>query len=155
MGRILPRQCESQTSQVLLKTTDEFYPRIIVIDGQIQSVSTIVHSHFIVNRLWIPSSIKLNLSENVNSNENEKIQSDVIENQSKLAGIEMKASKRADLQCIADHFPRLHLKTNRDCDELKSGHSLHLVSLKSFFLRWLNSWVMSASISAHQSLGSI
>jgi hypothetical protein len=54
-----------------------FGPGIVVIDGRILSVFMIVRS------------------ENVNSNENERIESVVIENDSKLDRIESKAFERA------------------------------------------------------------
>jgi hypothetical protein len=62
--------------------------RTSVIDELIVSVSTIGHSDFIVNRLWLPSSIKLLSSESFYENGNEIIKSVVIEHQSRLAIIE-------------------------------------------------------------------
>jgi hypothetical protein len=77
---------QSQISQVLWTITDEFCPRTIAIDGRILWVSTIGPSHFIVSRLWLPSGIKLICSKSFC--ENQSIQSVVIENMSKLKGIE-------------------------------------------------------------------
>jgi hypothetical protein len=54
--------------------------------GQIQTVSRIGPSHSIVNRLWLPSQIKMICSKGFY--ENESIKSVVIENKSKLEGIE-------------------------------------------------------------------
>jgi hypothetical protein len=83
-------QSQSQISQ--------FYPRIIVVDGSIQSVSTIDPSHLFGNRLWLPSPIKFISSESIS--ENESIQSVVIENMSELECIETKAFEKTNLQLI-------------------------------------------------------
>jgi hypothetical protein len=52
-------------AQFRWKITDHVCHRIIGIDGQIQCVSTIRPSHFIVNRLWLPSPIKSIVIENM------------------------------------------------------------------------------------------
>jgi hypothetical protein len=48
----------------------------------------------------------------------------------------------------ADRFPRLDLNPGRDCHELKRGHFIELVWLKSFFLHRLKFWVRGAFLSA-------
>jgi hypothetical protein len=80
---------QSQTYQVQWEITDNFCPRIIVIDGLLLCGSRIGHSHLFVNKLWLPSSSQL-ISSKSNS-ENELIESVVIENRSKLGGVEPKA----------------------------------------------------------------
>jgi hypothetical protein len=52
------RRSRSRIFPVLWEITNEFCPRIIVIDGLIKSVSTIGRSDFIINKLWLPSWIK-------------------------------------------------------------------------------------------------
>jgi hypothetical protein len=49
----------------------------------------------------------------------------------------------------AHHFPQLHLNPGRDCHELKGGHSLELVWLKSIFMHWLKFWVRGALLCAN------
>jgi hypothetical protein len=69
---------QSQISQVVWEIADELCPRIIVIDGLLQCVSTIDRSPFFGDRLWLPSPIKIISSKTVY--ENESIKSVVIEN---------------------------------------------------------------------------
>jgi hypothetical protein len=87
---------QSQISQVLWEIAAEFCPRIIVIDGLIQCVSTIGHSDFLVNKLWLPSSIQLISSKNFSKTQS--IKSIVIENQSTLKIIESEAFQQIALQ---------------------------------------------------------
>jgi hypothetical protein len=87
-----------QISQFLWGISDNFCPRIIVIEGRIQWVSTIGRSPFIVNILWLPSSIKLISSQSVS--EKKSIRSVVIENQSNLEGIESKSFEKSGLTFI-------------------------------------------------------
>jgi hypothetical protein len=130
-----------QIPQATWETADEFCPRVIVARGLILSVSTIGHSIFLINRLRLPSSMTLISSES--HSETESIQSIVIENVSKLEGIEAKAFEKTQLEfpkflslldfwvrnvfLIAVHFPRLHLNPVQDCHELTIGHSIELV----------------------------
>jgi hypothetical protein len=93
------RKPQSQISQFLWKLSEDFCPRIIGIDGRIQWVSMIVPSHFIVNKLWLPSGIKLISLKSVS--ENESLKSVVIENMSKLEGIESEAFQRTILNFLA------------------------------------------------------
>jgi hypothetical protein len=88
-----------QISQVLWKITKEFCPRIIVINGRIQCVSTIDPSDFIFNKLWLPSSIKIICWKSVSENKN--IQSVVIENKSQLEGIESEVFTKMALKFLA------------------------------------------------------
>jgi hypothetical protein len=89
------RESQSQISQFLWEISADFCPRIIVIDGLILSVSSIGSSHFIVDRLWLPSGIKLICSRNVYKNES--IKSIVIENVSKLEKINSEAFQKTAL----------------------------------------------------------
>jgi hypothetical protein len=88
----------SQISQVLWEITEDFCPRIIGTDGRILCVSTIGHSHFIVNKLWLPSGTKLVSSKSIDGNNS--VKSVVIENLSKLERIESKAFKKTRVRLI-------------------------------------------------------
>jgi hypothetical protein len=70
-------------------TIADFCPRIIVIDGEIEWVSTISSSHLIVNKLWLPSRIKKISPKSIS--DHEMIKSVVIEKESKLEEIESEA----------------------------------------------------------------
>jgi hypothetical protein len=89
----------SAFSQFLWEITEEFCPQIIVIDGLIHSVSTIGRSHLILQKLWLPSRIKLISWESVY--EDKSIESVVIENLSQLEGIERETFQETDLKFIA------------------------------------------------------
>jgi hypothetical protein len=89
---------QSQISQVLWKIAEEFCPRIIIIDGQTQWISTIDNSDFIINRLWLPSSIKILSSKSIS--QNEFIELIVIENISKLSRIESEAFKHVNVRFV-------------------------------------------------------
>jgi hypothetical protein len=93
------RKSRSRLSQVLWEITDDFCPRIIVKDGRIQWVSTIGPSHLTVNKLWLPSGIKMISWKSVS--QNKSIKFIVIENQSKLQGIASKAFRNAKLRFLA------------------------------------------------------
>jgi hypothetical protein len=86
---------QSQISQVIWKIAEEFCPRIILIDGRIQWVSMIGPTRFIANKLWLPSRIKMISSKSFY--ENDFIRFVVIENQSKLEGVESEAFKKTDI----------------------------------------------------------
>jgi hypothetical protein len=120
-------------------------PRIIVIGGLIQWVSTIGRSYFFVNKLWFPSSIKLISSQSVDKNKS--IKSVVIENMSKLK--RMKSEAFLTRLCFwvrnvfrsGNHFPQLHLNQGRDCQELNSKHSFKLFGWNhSSFIDWSLGW---------------
>jgi hypothetical protein len=96
------------------------WSRIIVIDGLIQWVSTIGASHLNINRLWLPSSIKFIPSNCVY--ENKTIKSIVIENMSKLEGIESEAFQNTNLKFIAipNSVVFLSAKCFSECGSLSS-----------------------------------
>jgi hypothetical protein len=52
-----------QISLIVWEISDEFCPRMIVIDGIIICVSAVGNPHFSTTRVWIPSSIVFITSE--------------------------------------------------------------------------------------------
>jgi hypothetical protein len=42
-----------------LEITDQFCPRLIVVNGRVRLISKAAHFHSSGNRLWIPSTIKI------------------------------------------------------------------------------------------------
>jgi uncharacterized protein YuzB (UPF0349 family) len=138
----------SPISQVLWKVTDEFYPQIIVIDGQIQCVSTVGPSDFIVNRLWFPSSIKLISSKAIYENE-----SIVIENLSKLERIESEAFRKTSLNffSVPHSVKALDVKCFSHCESLssvrfESGSILSRIEKLRFFKTGLIEIVIPSSV---------
>jgi hypothetical protein len=88
--------------------------------------------------------------------ENESIQSVVIENKSKLEGIESEVFKVAGLEIlripnsvIATRFLGLYMNHGRNYHELKSVRSFTLNWLKSFFLHLLKSWMRVAFVAPY------
>jgi hypothetical protein len=69
-----------------------------VIDGLILWISTIGHSHFNINKLWLPSRIKFISSKSVS--EKESLKSVVIENGSKLERIESEAFQKTGVKFV-------------------------------------------------------
>jgi hypothetical protein len=59
----------SQTSQIVLTISEEFCPRLIVVDGFIQYVSSVGCGFFTGSILWLPSSTKLIVSESLSKNQ--------------------------------------------------------------------------------------
>jgi hypothetical protein len=89
---------ESQISPILWEISDEFCPRIIVVDGMIMSVSAVANPHFSAIRLWIPSPIFFIASECFY--DSKQFQFLVFENVSMLRRIESKAFSKTTLKSV-------------------------------------------------------
>jgi hypothetical protein len=86
---------EPQISPILWEISDEFCPRMIVVDGMILYVSAVGNPHFCATRLWIPSPIRSISSECFYDSKQFKFL--VFENLSMLERIETKAFSKTSL----------------------------------------------------------
>jgi hypothetical protein len=89
-------QTKSHTSNVVWVVADEFCPRLIVVDGIIISVSTVVHRSFSVTKLWLPSSTKFINSDQIY--QREALKSVVFENVAILKSIGVKSFSGTSLK---------------------------------------------------------
>jgi hypothetical protein len=89
---------ESQISPIIWKISDEFCPRMIVVDGIIVWVSAVSNPHLALTRLWIPSPIGFIISEYFF--QSKQFQFVVFENVSMLKRIEAKAFSKTNLKSI-------------------------------------------------------
>jgi hypothetical protein len=142
---------QSEISHVMWKIRGEFYPRIIVTDGQILWVPMIGNSHFSVNKLWLRSPIKLISSQCIY--ENDFIKSGVIENLSKLEGIESEGFKKTSLRFLAVSASVQLLSANcfSECRSLslitfESGSRLSRIERWAFFRTGLIAIIVPASV---------
>jgi hypothetical protein len=87
-----------EISPILWEISDEFCPRMIVVDGMIMWVSAVGNPHFSATRLWIPSPIKFIASESFS--DNEEFGFLVFEKVSMLERIEAKAFSKTTLKSI-------------------------------------------------------
>jgi hypothetical protein len=120
-------------------------------DGIILCVSTIGHSIFFINKLWLPSSMKKISSEN--HSENESIESIVIDNVSKLDRIEAKTFKKTKLEFmkIPVSVGFLGEECFSDCSLLSSitfecSSRLSRIEAKAFYRTGLIEIIIPASV---------
>jgi hypothetical protein len=87
-----------QTSQAIFKVGNKFYCRLVLVDGVVLCVAGICDKYFFGNRLWLPARIKFITSNSIY--ENERLKSCVIEDRSKLEGIEANTFSLTGLEFV-------------------------------------------------------
>jgi hypothetical protein len=124
---------------------------IIVVDGQIQWISPIGDSHLIVNKLWLPSSIKTISCESFS--ENQSLKSVVIENECKLEGIESETFQKTSLKfvTIPNSIGVLGEKCFSECGSLgsitfESGSGLSRIGNGAFQVTVLIEIILPSSV---------